>query len=287
MFSQKVLLNFRQMAFRPLAYSTTTNQANEVFLERLSGKDEGITLVTMNRPAKKNSLGKVFMNQFREVIDEIKYDPKTRVVVLKSSCDNVFCSGADLKERKTMTQQEATKFVNGLRESFTDIEKLPQPVIAAIDGFALGGGLELALACDIRVASEKAKLGLVETKWALIPGAGGSQRLYRIIGVAKAKELIFTAEIFNGKEAVALGVVNHVVDSDPVDKSLEIARKIIPRGPIAVKLAKLAINLGSQTDITSALTIEQQCYAQIIPTKDRLEGLAAFAEKRDPVYKGE
>lgn len=130
-------------------------------------------------------------------------------------------------------------------------------------------------------------MGLVETKWALIPGAGGSQRLYRIVGVAKAKELIYTAEVLNGADAAKLGVVNHVVEANPIEKSLEIARKIIPRGPIAVKLAKLAINLGSQTDITSALSVEQQCYAQIVHSKDRLEGMAAFAEKRDPIYKGE
>ncbi|UMM30873.1 hypothetical protein L5515_012581 [Caenorhabditis briggsae] len=287
MLTQKLLLNFRSLALRPLAYSTTSDPKNEVFLERLTGKDEGITIVNMNRPEKKNSLGKVFMAQFREVLEEIKYDPKTRVVILNSKCENVFCSGADLKERKTMSQQEATKFVNGLRDSFTDVERLPQPVIAAIDGFALGGGLELALACDIRVASQKSKMGLVETKWALIPGAGGSQRLYRIVGVAKAKELIYTAAVFDGSEAEELGVVNHCVASNPIDKSIDIARKILPRGPIAVKLAKLAINLGSQTDITSALSVEQQCYAQIIPTKDRQEGMKAFAEKREPVYKGE
>ncbi|EGT44590.1 CBN-ECH-5 protein [Caenorhabditis brenneri] len=287
MLSQKVIFNFRHLVARPLAFSTITDSKNEVFIERLTGKDEGITLLHLNRPEKKNSLGRVFMDQFRQAIEEVKYDPKTRVVILNSKCDNVFCSGADLKERRTMSQAEAARFVNGLRDSFTDIERLPQPVIASIDGFALGGGLELALACDIRVASQKARMGLVETKWALIPGAGGSQRLYRIVGVAKAKELIYTAEVLNGQEAARLGVVNHCVDANPIEKSMEIARKIIPRGPIAVKLAKLAINLGSQTDITSALSVEQQCYAQIIHSKDRLEGLAAFAEKREPVYKGE
>ncbi|KAF1759314.1 hypothetical protein GCK72_015779 [Caenorhabditis remanei] len=152
MLSSKVFLKMQRLALRPMAYSTTCNPKNEVFLERLSGKDEGITIINMNRPEKKNSLGKVFMAQFKEVLDEVKYDPKTRVVILNSKCENVFCSGADLKERKTMTQAEATRFVNGLRDSFTEIERLPQPVIASIDGFALGGGLELALACDIRVA---------------------------------------------------------------------------------------------------------------------------------------
>ncbi|CAI5448592.1 unnamed protein product [Caenorhabditis angaria] len=267
-------------------YSTTTNPKNEIFIERLSGKDQGITLIQMNRAPQKNALGKVFMTQFRQILDEIKFDNSTRVVILKSNVAGTFCTGADLKERKEMHVDEVPKFVDSLRNAFTDIEKLPQPVIAAIDGYALGGGLELALACDIRVATKSSKMGLVETKWALIPGAGGTQRMSRVVGPSKAKELIYTAEIFDGQQAEKLGVVNHAVD-DSVEKSLEIARKIIPRGPVAVKMAKLAINLGSQTDISSALSVEQQCYAQIVPTKDRLEGLKAFAEKREPVYKGE
>ncbi|CAB3406885.1 unnamed protein product [Caenorhabditis bovis] len=279
------LASSRQFLIRNLFYSTT-NSSNECYLERLQGKDEGISLIHMNRAARKNSLGKTFMKQFRQILDDVKFDNKTRVIILKSAVPGTFCTGADLKERKEMAVDEVPKFVDSLRNSFTDLEKLPQPVIAAIDGFALGGGLELALACDIRVASKTSKLGLVETKWALIPGAGGSQRLSRVIGPAKAKELIFTAEIFDGEQAAQLGVVNHVAD-DSLGKSLEIARKIIPRGPIAVRMAKLAINLGSQTDINSALTVEQQCYAQIVPTKDRIEGLKAFAEKREPIYKGE
>ncbi|CAP20645.1 Protein CBR-ECH-5 [Caenorhabditis briggsae] len=264
MLTQKLLLNFRSLALRPLAYSTTSDPKNEVFLERLTGKDEGITIVNMNRPEKKNSLGKVFMAQFREVLEEIKYDPKTRVVILNSKCENVFCSGADLKERKTMSQQEATKFVNGLRDSFTDVERLPQPVIAAIDGFALGGGLELALACDIRVASQKSKMGLVETKWALIPGAGGSQRLYRIVGVAKAKELIYTAAVFDGSEAEKLGVVNHCVASNPIDKSIDIARK----------LKKMLISTLSRRFASSAT---------VTPTAQKWDIFASVILSRPPI----
>ncbi|CAD6192783.1 unnamed protein product [Caenorhabditis auriculariae] len=258
----------------------------EVRLERLTGADQGISLIRMNRPSRKNSLGKVFMVQFRQILDDIKFDKETKVVILKSDIPGTFCTGADLKERKEMSTDEVPKFVDSLRSSFTDMERLPQPVIAAIDGFALGGGLEMALCCDIRVASKKSTLGLVETKWALLPGAGGSQRLARLIGPAKAKELIFTARMFDGDAAERLGVVNHVAE-DAFEKSLQIAREIIPRGPIAVRMAKVAINLGIQTDITSGLSVEQQCYAQIVPTKDRLEGLKAFAEKRQPVYKGE
>ncbi|KRT80120.1 hypothetical protein AMK59_6382, partial [Oryctes borbonicus] len=171
------------------------------------------------------------------------------------------------------------------------IHHLSIPVIAALDGSALGGGLEMALACDLRVASTNCKMGLVETKLAIIPGAGGTQRLPRLINPAIAKELIFTARIFNGREAKEMGIVNHAVDQNATNdaaylKSLDIAREIIPNGPVGVKMAKAAINRGLEVDLATGLSFEEACYAQVIPTKDRLEGLAAFREKRSPKYIG-
>ncbi|XP_075864570.1 methylglutaconyl-CoA hydratase, mitochondrial isoform X4 [Microcebus murinus] len=169
---------------------------------------------------------------------------------------------------------------------------LPVPTIAAIDGLALGGGLELALACDIRVAASSAKMGLVETKLAIIPGGGGTQRLPRAIGMSLAKELIFSARVLDGQEAKGVGLVSHVLEQNQEGdaayrKALDLAREFLPQGPVAMRVAKLAINQGMEVDLVTGLAIEEACYAQIIPTKDRLEGLLAFKEKRPPRYKGE
>ncbi|XP_016377543.1 methylglutaconyl-CoA hydratase, mitochondrial-like [Sinocyclocheilus rhinocerous] len=174
----------------------------------------------------------------------------------------------------------------------TMVSTLPMPTIAAIDGAALGGGLEMALACDIRVAASSAKMGLVETKLAIIPGAGGTQRLPRTVGVSVAKELIFAARVLSGDEAKSLGLVNHAVEQNKTGdaaylRALDLAREFIPQGPIAIRMAKLAINQGIEVDLKTGLAIEEACYAQVIPTKDRLEGLQAFKEKRPPRFKGE
>ncbi|TPX32431.1 hypothetical protein SmJEL517_g04416 [Synchytrium microbalum] len=246
----------------------------------------GISVLNFNRPASRNALGKVMMQQFREALAELKFDSTTRVVILRSLVDKVFCAGADLKERQTMPIHEVAPFVHSLRSSFNEVEALPMPTIAAIDGAALGGGLELALAADLRVAGGGAKLGLPETRLAIIPGAGGTQRLPRFIGVAKAKELIFTCRTLNAKEAESLGIVNHAVAASAYDKALELAREILPQGPIALRMAKIAVTRGLETDMTTGMAIEEACYAQVVPTEDRLEGLKAFREKRVPVYHG-
>lgn len=263
------------------------SQPDPFVMETLTGEDEGIVLFRMNRPQTKNAISKLFLEQFRASIAAVKFNKSARVVILKSDVEGAFCTGADLKERKSMPVEEVPKFVDSLRSSFTELEFLPQPVIAAIDGYALGGGLEMALACDIRVASANAKLGLTETRLAIIPGAGGTQRLTRAVGPAMAKELIFTGRMISGEEACRIGLVNHCTKTDAFTKALEIAREIVPRGPVAVRLAKIAIDAGSGMDLNSGLVVEQQCYAQVIPTQDRLEGLRAFAEKRQPSYKGE
>ncbi|VDO26139.1 unnamed protein product [Haemonchus placei] len=229
----------------------------------------GIVLFRMNRPQTKNAISKLFLEQLKESISSVKFSKSVRVVILKSDVEGAFCTGADLKERKSMPVEDVPKFVDSLRSSFSELERLPQPVIAAIDGYALGGGLEMALACDIRVAckvnsklvvlssrrcrfhvclTSSAKIGLTETKLAIIPGAGGTQRLTRAVGQSMAKELIFTGRMISGEEACRIGL-----------------------GPLAVRLAKIAIDTGSQMDLNSGLVVEQQCYAQVIPTQDRLE----------------
>lgn len=260
----------------------------EIRLERLAGEDAGIVLLGLDRPEAKNALGRRLMDEFRQALAALRFDPTVRVVVLHSLVPGVFCAGADLKERAAMTPAEVAAFVHGLRAGFTELEDLPVPVIAALEGAAFGGGLELALAADLRVAGADAKMGLVETSLAIIPGAGGTQRLPRLIGRSKAKELIFTGRRIDAAEAGRLGLVDRVVPAGgALDGALALAREILPNGPVALRMAKLAVNRGLELDRDSGLAFEQACYAQVIPTKDRLEGLAAFREKRRPRYKGE
>ncbi|KAJ3218813.1 hypothetical protein HDU67_004061 [Dinochytrium kinnereticum] len=267
-------------------FSSSSVSSKECFIEPLTGADEGISILNFNRPTARNALGVNFMKEFRGALDQLRFDEKVRVVVLRSMVDRVFCAGADLKERATMTPSQVAAFVHGLRSAFSDLESLPVPTISAIDGAALGGGLEVALATDIRVAGAGAKLGLPETRLAIIPGAGGTQRLPRIIGVSKAKELVFTARVLDAKGALSYGLVNHAVEGLAFEKAIALAREILPGGPIAVRMAKQAVDKGSQLDMASGLAFEQTCYAQVIPTEDRIEGLRAFREKRTPVYKG-
>lgn len=221
---------------------------------------------------------------------------KLRVLIIRSVVPGIFCAGADLKERFTMSTSEVTQFVSKLQALSSRIYHFPTPTIAAIDGVALGGGLEYALAADLRVASANAKLGLVETKLAIIPGAGGTQYLSRLLPVNIAKELIFTGRIIDGtNDAAAMiqyGLVNSVVEQNAqgdaaYQRALQLAEEILTSGPIALRAAKLAINAGTQVDLASGLIIEGCCYQQVINTKDRLEGLAAFREKRKPEYTGE
>ncbi|KAG2652768.1 hypothetical protein PVAP13_1NG378300 [Panicum virgatum] len=192
-----------------------------------------------------------------------------------------------------MGPAEIRDFVNSLRSTFSSIEvccitiALSIPTIAVVEGAAFGGGLELALSCDLRICGKDAKFSLPETSLAIIPGAGGTQRLPRIVGRSRAKELIFTGRRFDAAEAVSMGVVNYCVPAgEAYQKALELAREINQKGPLAIKMAKKAINGGAEVDMTSALAVEEECYEQVLHTQDRLEGLAAFAEKRKPVYTG-
>ncbi|RKP40038.1 enoyl-CoA hydratase [Dimargaris cristalligena] len=263
-------------------------QSAVCYLEELKGADEGISIINLDRPKAKNAISVQFLTEFRQCIDKLRFESQPRVVILRSLVDGVFCAGADLKERATMTTPEVRKFLATLRQTFCDLEALPVPTIASVDGAALGGGLEMALCCDMRVGGSKSKLGLTETRLAIIPGAGGTQRLSRLIGLAKAKELIYTAQICNATQAQSIGILNHAVpEESSYEKALEISRNIIPRGPVAIRMAKQALDCGVQLDLTSGLTVEQLCYAQVLPTTDRIEGLTAFREKRTPIYKGE
>ncbi|KAI7799332.1 enoyl-CoA hydratase domain-containing protein 2, mitochondrial [Triplophysa rosa] len=264
----------------------------EISLNRLEGEDNGIVEVLMCREKARNSLGCVFVGQMRELVSSLHHDTAVRVVLFRSLVPGVFCAGADLKERAQMSNFEAEHFVHSLRSLMNDIAALPMPAIAAVDGFALGGGLELALACDIRTAAHTAQMGLIETTRGLLPGAGGSQRLPRTVGFAIAKELIFTGRCVGGEQAMELGLVNRSVPQNQTGdaahkEALSLAQEILPQAPIAVRMAKVAMNRGAEVDISSGMAIEGMCYARLIPTQDRQEGMAAFIEKRPPRYIGE
>lgn len=259
----------------------------ELCIERLDGEDEGLVLLGLNRPHAKNALGRQLLGELETALRGLGEDPSARVVLIHSLVPGVFCAGADLKERAGMTPEEASAFVARLRAAFTAVERLPMPVIAVVEGAALGGGLELALACDLRVFGSEAKVGLPEVGLAIIPGAGGTQRLPRIIGRSKAKELIFTARRLNATEAEAFGIADRVQAAGGVlEGAKALGREILPHGPVALRAAKEAIDRGLDVDRDAGLRIEQECYARVLPTQDRLEGLAAFREKRKPVYRG-
>uniref|UniRef100_A0A914EH80 Enoyl-CoA hydratase n=1 Tax=Acrobeloides nanus TaxID=290746 RepID=A0A914EH80_9BILA len=257
-----------------------------VKLEKLENENKGIALLRMDLPEKKNAFSAIMVKTFRKILYDLKFDKEVRVLILKSDVPGVFCSGADLKERLNFSVDDFLNSDTHPKYVTHEVAKLPFPTIAAIEGYALGGGLELALACDIRVATNEAKLGLVEAKLGIIPGAGGTQWLSRAVGLSLAKELIFTGRMITGKDAAEIGLVSHALEKDAFSKGMEIAKEILKTGPIAVRMAKIAIDQGAQMDINSGLTVEQQCYAQVIPTEDRVEALKAFSEKRTPVFKG-
>ncbi|XP_006647620.1 probable enoyl-CoA hydratase 2, mitochondrial [Oryza brachyantha] len=262
-------------------------QPEPVRLQKLSAPDSGIVEMSLKRPEARNAIGKEMLQGLRSAIEKVEADATANVVLLASSVPKVFCAGADLKERRLMSPSEVREFVNSLRATFLSFEALSIPTIAIIEGAAFGGGLELALSCDLRICGENATFSLPETGLAIIPGAGGTQRLPRIVGKSRAKELIFTGRRFNAVEAVTMGVVNYSVPpGEAYRKALELAQEINQKGPLAIRMAKKAINQGMEVDLSSGLAVEEECYEQVLHTQDRLEGLAAFAEKRKPVYTG-
>ena len=247
----------------------------------------GVTILTLNRPQAMNSFNMALLQALKAEVERLRFAPAVRVVIVTAAGAKAFCAGADLKERASMNDLQVKEFIFTIRNLFTAIEDLNKPVIAAVNGVALGGGTELALACDIRLAASTASMGLTETRLAIIPGAGGTQRLPRLIGRGKAKELIFTGRRVEAAEALDIGLVNQVHPPENLmAASLAMAEMICETGPIAIEQAKYAINYGLETDLHTGLGIESNAYRITIPTEDRREGLAAFAEKRKPVYKG-
>jgi len=246
-----------------------------------------IAVVAFNRPDAMNALSTQTAKDLLAALEELELDQDVFAAVLTAEGDKAFCVGADLKERKTMSREDMKKQRALFVKAFTAVAEFPKPLVAAVNGFALGGGCEFSLCCDFIIASEKASFGLPEVGLAIIPGGGGTQLMPRVIGRNKAKELIFTGRRLSAREAYEIGLVNHVAAPEKLmEKTMEIMREITKNGPIALQQAKRSINLGVELDLHTALALEAECYNVCLTSEDRDEGLKAFNEKRKPVYKG-
>jgi enoyl-CoA hydratase len=249
--------------------------------------EDPISFVTINRPQVLNALDAETLDELDDCFTGLEKCPDTRVVIITGEGDKSFVAGADIKELHEDTA--TTGHLRSLKGQaiFNKIECLAKPVIAAVNGFALGGGCELALACDIRLASEKAKLGQPEVNLGIIPGYGGTQRLARLVGPGLAKKMIFTGDFVKADEALKIGLVDAVYPPDDLMKAAkELALKIAAKGPLAIRAAKQAINLGLDTDLKSGLNYEAALFGTIAATEDKNEGTGAFLEKREPKFKG-
>lgn len=251
---------------------------------------DGIAVVTMNRPERLNALSFRMMAELSDaLLVRVRSDATARAVVLTGAGSKAFCAGADIKERAAArpTAVETFEDLQGTIDLFNGIENLDKPVIAAINGYAMGGGLELALCCDIRVAARHARLGLPELKLGALPAAGGTQRLPRLIGASKAKELLFTGDPVTAEEALRLGLVNQVSDeSGSLAMALAIATKAVQLAPLSLMYAKRAVNRGLQVGIEAGLEYERYAASLLMDTQDRREGMQAFVEKRPARFQG-
>lgn len=247
-------------------------------------KEGNVGVLSINVPSTLNALSSAVLDELDKAIDYVIDDEDIYVLILTGE-GRAFVAGADISEMKDYNAQGGRAFAQKGMNIFRKIELMDKPVIAAINGFALGGGCELAMCCDIRIASEKAKFGQPEVGLGICPGFAGTQRLARLVGVAKAKELIFTCDIINGVEAERIGLANKVVPADDLmNAAMEMAIKIASKGQIAVRFAKSAINRGAETDIETGMVIEKDLFALCFATEDQKEAMAAFLEKRKPNF---
>ncbi len=257
------------------------------FRNTLYEKGEGIATITINRPQALNALNEETLVEISSRIEDARQDENTKVIIITGTGDRAFCAGADLKMMEGAGAYKGMRLSQIGQKVTMEVEEAEKPVIAAINGYALGGGLELAMACDIRIASENAQLGQPEVNVGLIPGWGGTQRLPRFVGKGKAKEMIFTGERIDAKTAEKLGLVNRVVPQDRLKSTVrEFAAELINKPPIAIALVKQLINTSSETNLNVGLTNEAEAFGVLASTEDFREGVSAFLEKRKPQYKG-
>lgn len=236
-------------------------------------------LISLDRPAARNALSLDLVQSLAQTLNNIRDDDSIRAIIINST-SKVFCAGADLTERRTMSPPQVSDFLNLMRKTFTALENAPVPTLSVVEGFALGGGLELALCTDVRVLGDEARVGLPETKLGIIPGAGGTQRLTRLIGPSRAKDMIFAARIVSSETAESLGL--GIRSSTPLDTAVQLCEEYVKQSPVAQKQAKMAIM--KEGALEEGLDYERACYDECLKSPDRDEGLRAFKEKRAPVY---
>jgi enoyl-CoA hydratase len=250
-------------------------------------KSEGIATITLNRPEALNAWSKELAQEFLNAIDDARKDENVKVVIITGAGEKAFSAGADIKAMKGMTALKARELSQMGYEICNAIESIEKPVIAAINGYALGGGMEVSMACDFRIASEKARMGQTEINIGLIPGWGGTQRLTRLVGKAKAKELVFTGKIIDANTALQLGLVNKVVPAEEFMTIVrQFAKELAGKAPVALKVAKSLIDMGADIDLKAALALEREGFGVVASSEDLQEGVSAFIEKRKPVWKG-
>lgn len=249
---------------------------------------DGAAILTLDRPERMNALSRDALLAFGRIGRQLDGDTAVRVVIVTARGDKAFCAGADLKERQGMSLDDVREQLTLYRTELGWLDRFPVPVVAAINGVAFGGGLELALHCDLRVAAAHALLGLPETNLGIIPGAGGTQRLPRIVGEAKAKELILLGSRIDATEALRIGLVSRVTPpgQDVLEDTLAFVEPIRRGAPIAQRAALRAVQAALDTPLDDGLALERQCYEECLVSQDRVEALRAFAEKRKPVFRG-
>ncbi|WP_226580784.1 enoyl-CoA hydratase/isomerase family protein [Halobacillus litoralis] len=249
-------------------------------------RQDQLAFITINRPDVRNALNKQTLDEMEEALDRASKDPEVGIVIFTGKGEKSFAAGADISQLTEKTAVDALQS-NGMQQIYDKIESFEKPTIAMINGFALGGGCELAMSCDIRIASTQAKLGLPELNLSIIPGAGGTQRLARLVGKGKALEMILTGKIIDAEEALRIGLVTEVVSPEALLEEVEkVSAKILAKGPLAVQLAKVSVHMGAETDMKTGLMLEKLSQAVLFNSEDKNEGTTAFLEKRPPLFQG-
>lgn len=248
---------------------------------------DGIGFVTINRPKALNALNAETINELDRMFETLENDDSVKAVILTGGGEKSFVAGADITEMQNMSAAEGRAWGKKAQAVFNKIENLPKPVIAAVNGYALGGGCEISMACDIRIASEKAKFGQPEVTLGILPGFGGTQRLSRLVGKGRAKEILFTGDMIDAAEAYRIGLVNKVTAPEElVSTAKEMALKIMSRAPFAIRVCKQAVNTGLNVDLESGVAFEAEVFGLCFATQDQKEGMTAFVEKRKAAFSG-